>query len=264
MKHPPRRFAPPPSLACGGRGAHPQARQSRFLGCTGGFADARRLAAAWAIALLFASAAHAFQVRPVRVDLNNRATATQLMVHNPTPRPLLLQAEAFDWTQDGAQDALRPTQALIVNPPIVEIAPGASQVVRLGLRGPLEAGVQRHFRVWLTQVATPELLDSGVQLLMRVSLPVFVTGAGTPGPQPQWQHRGDAVELRNTGARHLQVRELRLTAGDGRQITLGPCYALPAGLCRWPLPAGWSGALRWEADSDAGALAGALDAPAAH
>ncbi|MBL0943394.1 MAG: molecular chaperone [Hydrogenophaga sp.] len=213
--------------------------------------------------LLFAQSAQAFQVRPVRVDLGSRAAATQLMVHNPTPRPLLLQAEVFDWSQPAeAGDELRPSTALIVNPPILEIAPGASQVVRVGLRGPVEAGVERSYRLWLTQVATPELLESGVQLLMRVSLPVFVTGAGTPGPQPHWKLGENGVELRNSGLRHLQVRALKLTASDGRQATLGPCYALPAGLCRWALPAGWTpGALRWEADSDAGPLAGALDAP---
>ena len=218
----------------------------------------------WA-ALLTGQAAHAFQVRPVRVDLGRRAPATQLMVHNPTPRPLLLQAEVFAWTQDGTSDELRPSTALIVNPPIVEITPGASQVVRVGLRGAVEAGVERSFRLWLTQVATPELLESGVQLLMRVSLPVFVTGTGTAGAQPVWRHSGTGVELRNQGARHLQVRALKLTGSDGRNTTLGPCYALPDGLCHWPLPAGWApGALRWEADSDAGPLAGALDAPPPH
>lgn len=217
------------------------------------------------LALLPCQAALAFQVRPVRVELGSRAPATQLTVHNPTPRPLLLQAEAFDWSQNDAGDQLRPTTALIVNPPIVEIAPGASQVIRVGLRGAVEAGVQRSYRLWLTQVATPELLDSGVQLLMRVSLPVFVTGTGTPGPQPQWRHTGQGVALGNTGARHLQVRSLKLTGPDGRESTLGPCYALPGGQCHWPQPAGWSaGRLRWEADSDAGPLTGALDAPPTH
>jgi len=38
MKHPPSRFAAPPSLAFGGRGAHPEAWQSQFLGCPEGFA----------------------------------------------------------------------------------------------------------------------------------------------------------------------------------------------------------------------------------
>ncbi len=33
--HPPRRFASPPSLACGGWEATPEARQSRFLGVPG-------------------------------------------------------------------------------------------------------------------------------------------------------------------------------------------------------------------------------------
>ncbi|MBL0919856.1 MAG: molecular chaperone [Hydrogenophaga sp.] len=216
------------------------------------------------IGLLLTQAANAFQVRPVRVDLGSRASATQLMVHNPTNRPLLLQAEVFDWSQpDEGRDELRPSTALIVNPPIVEIAPGASQVVRVGLRGPVEAGVERSYRVWLTQVATPELLESGVQLLMRVSLPVFVTGTGTPPPQPQWRQTKAGVEMSNTGARHIQVRALKLIDTDGRSTTLGPCYALPAGQCRWARPPGWAaGALRWEADSDAGPLAGALDAPA--
>jgi len=212
--------------------------------------------------LLAVPAAHAFQVRPVRVELGSRQPATQLTVHNPTPRPLLLQVEVFDWSQPGeGDDELRPSTALIVNPPIVEIAPGASQVVRVGLRGAVESGVERSHRVWLTQVATPELLDSGVQLLVRVSLPVFVTGAGTPPAQPEWTRTPAAVELRNHGLRHLQVRSLTLTGTDGRRATLGPCYALPAGRCRWALPVDWGvGALRWEADSDAGPMTGALDA----
>jgi len=35
MKHPPSGFAAPPSLAFGGRGAHPEAWPSQFLGCPG-------------------------------------------------------------------------------------------------------------------------------------------------------------------------------------------------------------------------------------
>ena len=35
MTHPPGGFAAPPSLAFGGRGAHPAAWQSQFRGCPG-------------------------------------------------------------------------------------------------------------------------------------------------------------------------------------------------------------------------------------
>lgn len=215
------------------------------------------------LAALFAllagiGSAQAFQVRPVRLDLAARQPASQLVVTNPTNRTLLIQAEAFDWSQDKDQEILNPSTNLIVNPPIFELAPGAQQVVRVGLRRAIEGGVQKHHRVWLSQVATPGAdSDTGVQMLLRVSLPVFVTGSGTGAPQAVWQrHAGSgAIEMGNSGQRHLHVRELRLLAEGEKTTTLGPCYALPGGLCRWPLPADWHGkVVHIEAESDAGIL----------
>lgn len=221
------------------------------------------LATLAALAALFTllagmSNAQAFQVRPVRLDLGARQPASQLVVSNPTARTLLVQAEAFDWTQDKDQEHLAPSANLIVNPPIFELAPGAQQVVRVGMRRPIEGGVQKHHRVWLSQVATPgSESDSGVQMLLRVSLPVFVTGSGTGAPQAVWQRQAGsgAIELGNSGQRHLHVRELRLIAADEKSATLGPCYALPGGLCRWPVSAEWRDkVVHIEADSDAGIL----------
>lgn len=232
-------------------------------------AFARGLAAAALLAgaAAWPSAAQAFQVRPVRLDLGNRQPTAQLMVSNPTARPLLIQAEAFDWSQDQDRDQLQPSQDLIVNPPIFELAPGAQQVVRVGLRRAAQDGVERPHRIWLSQVATtPEEGDSGVQMLLRLSLPVFVVGTGTGAPQARWQrHAADGVvELNNPGARHLHVRELRLMAEDAAPTSLGPCYALPGGRCRWPLPTAMRHkTLRIEADGDAGTLRSQFDAVAA-
>jgi fimbrial chaperone protein len=230
------------------------------------FSPARRIAwwlcgLSWLIGL---GQAQAFQVRPVRVDLNHRQTAMQLVVSNPTDRMLLVQAEAFDWSQDGARDSLQPSQSLIVNPPIFELAPGAQQVLRVGLRRAAEPGVERPYRIWLSQVATPGATgDTGVQMLLRLSLPVFVTGSDTGTPLPQWQREPDngSIELANAGARHVHVRELRLNAEGADPLVLGPCYALPGGMCRWNVPPGLrERALRIEADSDAGTLQTRLDA----
>lgn len=76
-------------------------------------AFARGLAAAALLAgaAAWPSAAQAFQVRPVRLDLGNRQPTAQLMVSNPTARPLLIQAEAFDWSQDQDRDQLQPSPA---------------------------------------------------------------------------------------------------------------------------------------------------------
>lgn len=214
--------------------------------------------------MLGAGSAQAFQVRPVRVDLGGRQPASQLVVTNPTSNTMLIQAEAFDWSQTRDKDSLNPSTNLIVNPPIFELAPGAQQVVRVGLRRAIESGVEVPYRIWLTQVATPgETTDSGVQMLLRVSLPVFVTGAGTGSPQAVWQRDAadGAVEMGNSGARHLHVRELRLVSDGARAESLGPCYALPGGLCRWAVPAALRDkAFRIEADSDAGLLRSTVEA----
>jgi len=216
--------------------------------------------------LLLAAQVNAFQVRPVRLDLDARVPAAQLTISNPTARPLLIQAEAFDWTQAHGADQLQPSAALILNPPIFELAPGASQVVRVGLRQGARPGQERSHRVWLTQVLTAADREAGgIQMALRVSLPVFVLGDQTGAPLPIWSHTADALVLTNAGARHLHLRELQLTAADGQRDTLGPCYALPDSRCRWPLPPALRGqSLRIEADSDAGPLKGRLDAPAPH
>jgi fimbrial chaperone protein len=217
-------------------------------------------------AALLCGSAQAFQVRPVRLDLGSRQPTGQLVVSNPTARPLLIQAEGFDWSQTQDRDELVPSHDLIVNPPIFELAPGAQQVVRVGLRRAAQDGVERPHRIWLTQVATtPEEGDTGVQMLLRLSLPVFVVGTGTGAAQASWQRGGtDAVvELNNAGARHVHVRELRLAGDDGTPTTLGPCYALPGGRCRWPLPPALRHkTLRIEADSNAGTLRSQIDAVA--
>lgn len=214
---------------------------------------------------LLALPSQAFQVRPVRVDLGTRQAAAQLVVSNPTDRALLVQAQVWSWSQEATQDRLEPATDLIVNPPIFELAPGAQQVVRVGLRQPLPPGREQSWRLWLSQVATPGVPgDGGVQMLLRVSLPVFGIGDGVPDPAPRWQRQdGGSVSLNNDGGRHVHVRELRLQSDGQPAHALGPCYALPGGGCRWTLPREWQGRpLRLEADSDAGRLRAQFDGPA--
>ena len=223
------------------------------------------LALAWmAAAWLGMTAAHAFQVRPVRVELSARAPTAQLLVSNPGPHPVLLQAQALHWAQDERGERLEPDADLIVNPPIFELAPGAQQLVRVGLRRPLPAGRQRTWRLWLSQVALPaDGAAGGVQMLVRVSLPVFGEGDGLGGPEPAWRLEpgGRALVLNNGGARHLHVRTLRLVDEAQAPLTLGPCYALAGGRCRWVLPAAWVGrALSVDADTDVGPWRGRVDA----
>lgn len=222
--------------------------------------------AAGLLAGLMAVPSQAFQVRPVRIDLDARQAAAQLVVSNPTDRPLLIQAKVWSWSQEQSQDRLGEATDLIVNPPIFELAPGAQQVVRVGLRQGLRQGQEQSWRLWLSQVPVSGAAEErGVQMLLRVSLPVFGSGDGLGGPAPRWQRRdaGATLLLDNEGARHVHVREVRLQADGMPAHVLGPCYALSGGSCRWTLPREWQGrALTADADSDAGRLRVQFDGPA--
>lgn len=221
--------------------------------------------AAALLSSLLAEPSQAFQVRPVRVDLATRQAAAQLVVSNPTDRSLLIQAQVWSWSQDATEERLSPAADLIVNPPIFELAPGAQQVVRVGLRQPLPPGREQSWRLWLSQVAIPGAsADSGVQMLLRVSLPVFGIGEAVDGPAPRWWRQdGVSVGLANDGARHVHVRGLHLQADGLPPQALGPCYALSGGGCRWTLPREWQGrALSLEADSSIGRLRAQFDGPA--
>jgi fimbrial chaperone protein len=201
--------------------------------------------------------AMAFQVQPVRLELPAERAQGVLTVRNTTDAPLLLQAEVFTWRQAEGSDELTPTRDVLVNPPIFEIAPGASQLVRVGLRpgASQSAGRESTYRVWLTQLPrTREPTDnagaagnasssSGVTILFRMNLPLFVTPRAARPAEAVWQRDADALRASNPGARHLSLREIVLTRPDGVTLKLPHRTVLAGAEARWALPPDWRDAV---------------------
>jgi fimbrial chaperone protein len=216
-------------------------------------------------ALIWGLAAHAagFQVQPVRLDLDAAQNNAVLTVSNPTKAPLLIQAEAFAWRQENNEDILEPTSALLLNPPIFELAPGARQLVRVGRRPgmPSAAGREASYRLWLSQLPNAGTdASQGIRLLFRVSLPVFIASTDPGRARPVWSLTREALVLSNSGTRHLHLRETKLLRIDGTAVSLPMRYVLPGAYVSWPLPPEWrSRAFAVEADTDAGSFAARLD-----
>src|SRR5689334_12010316 len=82
-----------------------------------------------------------FSVSPVRIFMESRERATGVTVVNEGTEPLVMQAEIFQWKQkaDGTDD-LVPTQDLVLAPPILRLAAGERQVVRLANLRPVPPG----------------------------------------------------------------------------------------------------------------------------
>lgn len=203
---------------------------------------AGRLAVALLATLLSGAAgvlAATLGVSPTRIELAPGGPAAALMITNSGDAPLLVQVETFAWRGGTATAELEPTRAILAVPPMLELAPGERQVVRVARRDSRTPEIEETYRVLVTEVPRADPAGGGVRLALRMSLPVFVTPPGAR-PEPRWsiERGGDGPRLvvTNLGRAHLHVRALELR-GPGRPVALGdgPVYVLAGREHRWSL-----------------------------
>ena len=211
------------------------------------------------------SIAATLTVSPLRVDLAvNRPTAA-VELRNAGATSTLVQVETFTWIDGAVTDGLPPADDLLAMPPVFELAPGATQVIRVGLRRPPEPGVERAYRLVIGEVPSAvEAPPGGLAFVLNLNLPVFVTPANAR-PAPEWTARaaaggGGELRLANAGAAHLALRNLRLADADAPRVLLEveePATVLAGGERRWRFDAGGRPlprSVRVMADSDGGAV----------
>lgn len=176
-----------------------------------------------------APALHAgeFTILPLRVMLDRAARAGEITVRNEDKAPLRVQIEAMSWRQDAdGKDQYEPADGLLYFPRAMEIAPGESRIIRVGVRA---APVSREesYRVFIEELppATPQSAPPGtatLRVLLRVGVAVFVAPA-------QIERKGEIARLAvqgrsaewaivNTGNVHLRAERVQL-AGYSRDGT---------------------------------------------
>jgi fimbrial chaperone protein len=206
----------------------------------------RRLAAAVVIAAVaVAGAAHArgqLQTRQTGIDLPSGARAGRLVLANTGDAPVAAQIRVYAWTQEGGEDRLEPSDALVASPPIVEIPAGGEQLIRL-VR-PTAATVPREqaYRVVVDELPgdPAEGQGSAVTVRMRYLLPLFVRAADPAPAAVQCHVEADALACRNHGGQAAQFGATRLVDAGGRatEITRGLLgYVLAGSERRFPLDA---------------------------
>ncbi len=204
---------------------------------------AARIAAAVALFLTgYAASAQSLSVLPVNIFLPPGQKAASLSLKNSGDKPTSMQVRAYDWSQNNDQDQLIDSKIVVVSPPLVTIPPGSTQVVRLILRQP-PVGEEATYRILLDQIPGPG--EPGVvQMVLRLSIPIFAAPATKVAPQDQFHLESDGEKLFlvgvNTGRSHDTVHDIVLTASDGRKFNLktkvSP-YLLAGATRRWELDA---------------------------
>ena len=160
--------------------------------------------------------AGSFQVTPIRLEFSGQQRTAALTVRNDSAEPLVVQIELMDWTQRDGQDVYSETGDLLATPPIVTVPAGRDQVFRVGLRRAPDPTRELSYRVFLREIVPPPAKDfTGLQVSLRVGVPVFVKPLAAAKPELRWLARVApdgrlSVTANNTGNMHVQVVDFRV------------------------------------------------------
>lgn len=220
------------------------------------------------LAAIGPAVAGSIAVNPIRVNLSATQTTSPLVVRNSGAEPSVVQLQIMSWSQQDGKDVLVPSRDLLATPPIFTVPAGGTQTVRVGLRQRTGAQTEGSYRLILQEVPPPPKPEfRGLQVALRLSVPIFIAPAGTPTTTLGWQANVTSTlnsqDLRisslNTGNAHVQVLGFKLFSGSTELPLLAPAetaYLLPGQGRDWNLrltsvpPAG--SILRVEASTDAG------------
>ncbi|MFI5444135.1 molecular chaperone [Polaromonas sp. UC242_47] len=203
-----------------------------------------------------AASAASLQVAPISLEFSPKEQAQSIWLSNTGTAPVRAQERVQQWTQTAEGDQLAPTRELVASPPVVEIAPGDRQMIRIiRLQGGVPAR-EESYRLIVDElpsagVAGPSgAAPAGLQFLLRYSVPVFVspveplpvTGkpsdisalsaslqSGPPAP---------VLTIVNHGTQRVKISQLVHVDKQGRRTTLVPGllgYVLAGQRMQWPL-----------------------------
>jgi len=185
-----------------------------------------------------------FSISPLRVELSASAQTGALTIRNQDAAPVVVQAEAVLWQQSDGQDQLTPTRDVLVSPAVFTVPGNGSQLIRVALRVPADAQRELSYRVILTEVpqrASPDF--TGLNVALRLSLPVFVAPVAVAKPLLEWSATRGAdgtisLTARNAGNAHDRILTFSAAPSTGSASAMTQdvaAYLLPGQARTWTL-----------------------------
>ena len=141
-------------------------------------------------------------------------------VTNHGAAPLTVEVRAMDWAQNEGRDVLSPSNAFFTSPPVITIAPGVRQSVRLLAEKP------GAYRLLVSELPDPAADPGRVKVLLQFSVPVFAGELGTPLLSFRARHDGEGLVLSAVNRGPAPVKLAGPTLG-GIVLDRGPVYLLP-------------------------------------
>ena len=204
--------------------------------CTSKLAIACGAAALCVAAPAIPAAAGTLQVNPVLVAIDRDHRTATVTVRNVEATPVTIRAYPLAWHQADGNDNYEESGAVIVSPPIFTIAPGGTQLVRVGLRNPA-AGPQS-YRLIIEEV--PEAAPAeGIRVALRLNLPLYATIPVGNAAQLRWSAARSAdgwvIVAQNPGPGYVRLGgdAARDATGVRFEDTVNFGTVLPGATRRW-------------------------------
>jgi fimbrial chaperone protein len=200
--------------------------------------------------LLLASAlvhASGLQVAPTTLSLQSSQNADGLWLSNTGDAVVHAQLRVYHWTQDANGDQLTPSSGLVVSPPMLQLAIGDRQLIRVIRVGPPPIGpgaTEDAYRLAIDELPIDAQGKQGLQFVLHYSVPIFIEPAGPAAnpPQLQWSLRQDGqtvlLQVSNLGGSHAQLAALNFVDGAGHRTEINAGllgYVLPGATMHWAL-----------------------------
>lgn len=191
------------------------------------------------------AAAGSYGINPVKLTLSAQNPTQIMTVRNDGDQAAVMQVELAAWSQANDQEVYTPSRELLATPPIFTLPTGASQIIRIGLRRAPDRQRELTYRMFLQEVPPPAKADAvGLQVALRISVPVFVAPPDPVKPVLHWQAvRLDKHTLKvgvsNTGNGHDHLSAYSIyRTGSAKPILAQQLFAylLPGATHYWMLP----------------------------
>lgn len=197
---------------------------------------------------------------PIDPTISDEQKATTLWIENHGTEPVLMQVRVLGWLQTDGNEGYQEQQRVVVSPPIVQVAAGKKQLVRLIKNTPPPATSEMAYRVLVDEIPTPvkQANGAGIHFQMRYSIPLFVYGQGLSQagtavneqaqkadaqnqPRLSWQlvqQQGKTrLQVTNHGNIHARLSDVHIQQGARKtSVTSGLLgYILAHSTHSWPI-----------------------------
>lgn len=165
-------------------------------------------------------------ITPVAVHMSGATNRATVNVVNSGEESVTMQVEAIAWNRVNGVDQDGETSDVMVNPGVFTIAPGESQIIRVGLRKPSDQPVESTYRLVLREVPTANTAvtpGTNVRVLVAMRIPVYVAPAQVQRDE-KWKVSTDAkgnlaVRLQNDGNVHYKIGGIKVHPGSDNTAT---------------------------------------------